>query len=60
MTHTIIYTCDVCKKPVTEMYGVLRVTVRGEKEPDVNADLELCSLSCLEDWVIGAQEVDRG
>lgn len=51
MAHTIEYTCDVCWRPVTEVFGVLRVSIRGQQEPDVNAELELCSLDCLARYI---------
>lgn len=51
MASKTTYTCDVCKKPVSEMFGVLRVSIRGEKEKETDADLELCGFCCLETWI---------
>lgn len=44
---SVSYTCDECQKPVIGLYGPLRVTIRGDTEPQVNADLLLCSFNCL-------------
>jgi len=48
MTHQIIYTCDQCGGMVSDLYGVLFVSIKSDVEPQVNAQLELCSFNCLE------------
>jgi hypothetical protein len=48
MASETTYTCDQCGKKIGPPYGPLHVTLRSATEPQVNADLDLCSFQCLE------------
>ena len=48
MAKTTAYTCDECHQPVSSLYGVLRVIITSETEPQTNDDLDLCGFNCLE------------
>lgn len=47
---TVVYKCDLCQNPIEGIYGPLEVSIRGEKEPQVNRDCVFCNFGCLAKW----------
>jgi len=48
---TVKYYCDVCEKPVSELYGVLKLDLTSPLEPQINACGEFCGFDCAMAWL---------